>query len=102
MHLFRFQHLRGSHLLLYERHREEDQRGPRRPQGQHAGVQERGDDRRHPESVSAISVNKNVKSITAILRVRVAHDYAIHSLEIKLPKIGPHKTLVVGITHVGQ
>ena len=40
--------------FLYERHREEDPRGLRRPQGQHARLPELGEeDRRHPESVSA-------------------------------------------------
>ena len=55
MRLFRFQHLRGGHLLLYERHREEDPLVPGRPQGQHARLLECGDNRRHPESVSAMT-----------------------------------------------
>ena len=55
MCLFRFQHPRGVHLLPHERHREADHRGPGLPQGLHARLPERGDDRRHPESVSAMT-----------------------------------------------
>ena len=53
MLLFRFQHSRGGHLFPHERNREAEPRGPGRPQGQHARLPERGDNRRHPE-VSAI------------------------------------------------
>ena len=55
MRLFRFQHPRGGHLLPYERHLEEDPRVTGRPQGQHARLLEPGDNRRHPESVSAMT-----------------------------------------------
>ena len=54
MRLFRFQHPSGGHLLPHERHREADPVGPGLPQGLHARLPERGDDRRHPGSVSAI------------------------------------------------
>ena len=49
---------RGQHprvrLLPHERHREADPRGPGLKQGRHARLPEHGDDRRHPESVSAM------------------------------------------------
>ena len=55
MCLFRFQHPRGVHLLPHERHREPDPRAPGLPPGLHARLPERGEeDRRHPDSVSAI------------------------------------------------
>ena len=44
-----------SSLLPHVRHREADSLGPGLPQGRHARVPERGDDRRHPESVSTIT-----------------------------------------------
>ena len=57
MLLFRFQHPCGGHLLPHERHRhrEADARGPGLPQGRHARLPERGDDRLHPVSVSAMT-----------------------------------------------
>ena len=54
MRFFRFQHHHGGHLLPHERHREAEPQGPGLPQGLHAQLPERGDDRRHPESVSAM------------------------------------------------
>ena len=51
MGLFQFQHSRGGHLLLHERHRhrEADSQGPGRQQGRHARLPERRDGRRHPD-----------------------------------------------------
>ena len=46
---------RGGHLLPHERHREAEPRGSGLPQGQHARLPEPGDDRRHSESVSAMT-----------------------------------------------
>ena len=57
MLLLRFQYPRGGHLLLHERHRhrEAEPQGPGLVQGRHARLPERGDDRRHPVSVSAMT-----------------------------------------------
>ena len=41
------------------RHREPDPRAPGLTQGQHARLPERGDDRRHPESVSAMTIERD-------------------------------------------
>ena len=49
----RVRHLPRARHLPHERYREDEPQEPGRPQGRHARVQERGDDCRHPESVSA-------------------------------------------------
>ena len=66
MRLFRFQHPRGGHLLPHERHREADSRGPGLPQGRHARVTERGDNRRHPERESVSNITKETLICTEL------------------------------------
>ena len=56
MHLFRFQRSRGGHLLPHGSHcpREAEPQGPGLLHGRHARLQRGEEDRRNPDSVSAI------------------------------------------------